>query len=260
MSTLTSSTTLQSEQEYFDRDARRLSDEDLRIREDQIERYRNARPHPLNIPKDALFAALLPLQGKRVLDYGCGTGDLACELALCGAEVTAFDLSPESVEKARRRAELHGVSERTTFQVLQAGQTKLPSASFDVIVGSAILHHLHTELPSIYAEIDRLLTADGMACFTEPVANSRWLRGLRRVVPVKSHATPDERQLRYEDFELMRRYFSHIEFQHFYCLERLTRVFGRRVKRSLRRLDHGLQQLCPFLQPCYGKILVIARR
>ncbi len=262
MSTLTSSATLQSEQDFFDRDARRLNDEDLRIRDDQIERYRNARPHPLNIPKDALLASLLPLQGKRVLDYGCGTGDLACELALCGAEVTGFDLSPESIAKAQRRAELHGLSERTSFHVLQAGQTNLPPASFDVIVGSAILHHLHTELPGIYAEIDRLLKPHGAACFMEPVANSRLLRGLRRLVPVRSNATPDERQLRYDDFEPMRRYFSHLEFQHFYCLERLIRVFGRkrRIKRFLRRLDYRMRRMFPFLQPCYGKVLVIARR
>jgi 2-polyprenyl-3-methyl-5-hydroxy-6-metoxy-1,4-benzoquinol methylase len=260
MNTLMSSTTLQSEQDYFDRDARELSDEDLRIRQDQIERYRHARPHPLNIPKDALFATLLPLEGKRVLDYGCGTGDLACELALCGAEVTAFDLSPESVAKARRRAELHGVADRMTFHVLEAGQTNLPGASFDVIVGSAILHHLHMELPHICAEIDRLLKAEGVACFMEPVANSRLLRGLRRLVPVKSHATPDERQLRYEDFEALRPYFTTIEFQHFYCLERLRRIFGRRVKHALRRLDYTMQHLFPFLKPCYGKLLVVARR
>ncbi len=260
MNSLMSSTTLQSEQDYFDRDARQLSDEDLRIPDDQIERYRNARRHPLNIPKDALFATLLPLEGKRVIDYGCGTGDLACELALCGAQVTAFDLSPESVAKARRRAELHDVVDRMTFHVLEAGKTDLPIASFDVIVGSAILHHLHMELPLICAEIDRLLKPDGVACFMEPVANSRLLRGLRRLVPVKSYATPDERQLRYEDFDPLRRYFSRIEFQHFYCLERMRRVLGRRVKHPLRRLDYHLQRLFPFLQPCYGKVLVVARR
>ena len=260
MSTTTSLTALQREQDYFDRDACRLDDADLRIREDQIERYRNARAHPLNTPKDALFVTLLPLTGKRVLDYGCGTGDLACEMALCGAQVTAFDLSPESVAKAKRRAELHSVSEKMRFHVLQAGRTNLPRASFDVIVGTAILHHLHTELASIYAEIDRLLTPDGVACFTEPVANSRLLGALRRLVPVKCEATPDERQLRYGDFDGLRHYFSRIEFQHFYCLERLQRVFGHRMRRSLRYLDYGMQRLFPFLKTYYGTVLVVARR
>jgi magnesium-protoporphyrin O-methyltransferase len=43
------------------------------------------------------------LQGCRVLDAGCGTGALACELAQRGAEVVAIDLSPTLVQLARER-------------------------------------------------------------------------------------------------------------------------------------------------------------
>ena len=41
------------------------------------------------------------LQGRRVLDAGCGTGAMACELAKRGAEVVAIDLSPTLVDLAR---------------------------------------------------------------------------------------------------------------------------------------------------------------
>ncbi len=49
--------------------------------------------------------ACLPddLQGRRVLDAGCGTGALAVALARRGAEVVAIDLSPNLVEVARDR-------------------------------------------------------------------------------------------------------------------------------------------------------------
>ena len=43
------------------------------------------------------------LQGKRVLDAGCGTGALAVEAARRGAEVVAIDLSPTLVQLARER-------------------------------------------------------------------------------------------------------------------------------------------------------------
>jgi ubiquinone/menaquinone biosynthesis C-methylase UbiE len=252
--------TLLREQEYFDREALETGDDELRILPDQIERYRYARWHPLNTAKDSLFASLLPLAGKRALDYGCGMGDLACELALCGAEVSAFDLSVEAIAKAKRRAELHGVADRTRFQVGQAGQLDYPSASFEVITGVAILHHLHTELPAIYAEVDRLLTSHGVACFIEPVANSAGLRFLRRMVPVKCHATPDERQLYYSDLEPLKRHFSRLEVHHFYCLERLKRVMGGWVSPSLSWVDHYAQRLAPFLRRYYGVVLVVARR
>ncbi|MEO8936367.1 MAG: magnesium protoporphyrin IX methyltransferase [Burkholderiaceae bacterium] len=43
------------------------------------------------------------LSGRRVLDAGCGTGALAVEAALRGAEVVAIDLSPTLVQLARDR-------------------------------------------------------------------------------------------------------------------------------------------------------------
>jgi ubiquinone/menaquinone biosynthesis C-methylase UbiE len=260
MTDLSSDAVLQREQSFFDEEARGLDDAELRIAEDQIARYRNAQSRPMNTSKDALFASLLPIEGKRVLDYGCGTGDLACELALCGANVTAFDLSPESIAKARRRAEIHGIAHRIQFDVRAANATEYPDASFDILTGSAILHHLHTELPQIYAEVDRVLAPRATACFLEPVSNSATLRFLRRLVPVKSHATPDERQLFYSDFEPLRRYFTTVEFHHFYCLERLTRVLGDKVNKPCRWLDYHAQRVLPFLRHYYGIVLVIARR
>ena len=45
------------------------------------------------------------LDGREVLEYGCGLGELTIVLARNGAHVTTFDLSPASVEFTRRRAE-----------------------------------------------------------------------------------------------------------------------------------------------------------
>lgn len=48
------------------------------------------------------------LQGRRVLDAGCGTGMLACELAMRGADVLAIDLSPTLVRLAQERLDSNG--------------------------------------------------------------------------------------------------------------------------------------------------------
>lgn len=249
---------IQAEAEFFDSEAGGLDDAQLKIPDDQIERYRRATLRASNTPKDALFARLLPLEGKTVLDYGCGTGDISCELALCGARVTAFDLSPMSIAKAQRRAELHGVADRIQFDIRQGGTTGYPSAHFDIVVGSAILHHLHQDLPGIFGEIDRVLKRPGTACFIEPVANSAVLRCLRRLAPVKTHATPDERQLYYEDFAPLRQHFAQVDFHHFYCLERMHRVLGGWVSDPLRWLDHQAQRWLPLLRRFYGTVLVVA--
>jgi ubiquinone/menaquinone biosynthesis C-methylase UbiE len=251
---------LASEREFHDAEASALTDDQLLIPRDQVERYRNARASARSIPKDVWFSKLNPLQGKKVLDYGCGTGDNACLLALCGAEVTAFDLSPVCVEKARRRAEINGVGGRIDFHVRAAGDTKFPDNSFDAIVGTKILHHLHTELPHIYGELHRLLVPGGMAAFVEPVANSPTLRFLRRFSPVGSEITPDERQMIYSDFDGMRSLFTDIEFRYFYNLARLAQVFGGWFYPPANVVDHYALRALPFLKRYYGTVLVTARR
>ena len=161
---------LEREQAFFDHEAAALSDRELVIDPSQTRRYREARLRAGNIPKDTLFARLQPLAGKRVLDYGCGTGESTCHLANCGAEVTAFDLSPESVAVARRRADLNGLGGRIRFDVYRAGETGYTAGSFDAIIGFAILHHLHEMLPTIYKEIRTLLARrEG-----RPTSSSRW--------------------------------------------------------------------------------------
>jgi magnesium-protoporphyrin O-methyltransferase len=59
--------------------------------------------------RDRMRAAMLSrlpadLTGARVLDAGCGTGTMAAELAARGAEVTAVDISPRLIDRAKTRA------------------------------------------------------------------------------------------------------------------------------------------------------------
>jgi len=248
------------EQEFFNEEAATLTDEDLRIPAYRVERYRHARLGPLNIPLDALFAHMIPLEGKKVLDYGCGHGENAIIVAACGAHVTGFDLSPLSIEKAKRRAELNDLADRVQFDVRKAGHTGYAPARFDIVYGIGILHHLHTMLPAVCEEIARVLRPDGAVYFIEPVANSPLLRALRRMVPVKRHATEHERQLQYKDLEPLRAHFPSLQILHFYGLERLHRIFGAKVRLRLRRLDARAQRLLPFLRRYYGEVLIIARR
>src|ERR1017187_4202655 len=48
------------------------------------------------------------LQGKRVLDIGCGQGDTSAYFALCGAEVHALDVSERMVSLTTDLAKYHG--------------------------------------------------------------------------------------------------------------------------------------------------------
>ena len=250
---------LASEKDFFDRESAALRDEELIIKPRTIERYKNARPKVGNFSKDNLFAQILPLEGKKVLDYGCGAGDNACLLAACGAEVWGFDLSPVSIEKAKRRAELMGLSNRAHFDVFAAGQTSYGDEQFDIVICFAILHHLHMMLDDVYREINRITKPGGKYYAIEPVANSIIVRKLRKVFPVECIATPDERQLFNPELERIDQFgFSYVQFNYSLFLERFYRVFGENTQRPLRKLDDRLERIFPFLRPLYGVVLVSA--
>jgi glycine/sarcosine N-methyltransferase len=79
-----------------------------------------------------------PYQGKRLLDVGCGTGDLAIELAAEGFEMVAIDSDPEMLLRADRKAQ-----GSVTFQRLDMrGLASFTPRSFDGILcfGNTLVH------------------------------------------------------------------------------------------------------------------------
>ncbi|PRY52098.1 methyltransferase family protein [Geodermatophilus tzadiensis] len=87
-----------------------------------------------------LLLRALPPRCERVLEVGCGTGDLAAALAARVAAVDAVDRSPAMAALARARVPpgvrvLEG-------DVLELG---LPAGGYDAVVGVSVLHHLPLE-------------------------------------------------------------------------------------------------------------------
>jgi 2-polyprenyl-3-methyl-5-hydroxy-6-metoxy-1,4-benzoquinol methylase len=81
-------------------------------------------------------AALLPKAPQRVLEVGCGTGQLGRLLVSAGHRVTGLELQPEAAEEARRY--LDWVE---TGDVEAIGFPFAP-ASFDTILFADVLEHL----------------------------------------------------------------------------------------------------------------------
>jgi 2-polyprenyl-3-methyl-5-hydroxy-6-metoxy-1,4-benzoquinol methylase len=79
--------------------------------------------------------------GKRVLDGGCGTGDLALMLADWGAHVDAFDLNPHSVEHAKQMASKFPSGTQCTFKVGSIFEPPYEGL-YDIVVCGGVMPHV----------------------------------------------------------------------------------------------------------------------
>lgn len=185
---------------------------------------------------------------KCILEYGCGTGSCAFDLARHGARVTGIDISVAGIDLARQKAVDEGVAEQTSFQVMDAEQLAFPGDYFDLVCGSGILHHL--DLKKALGELVRVLKPDGQAVFFEPLGHNPLIQLYRRLTPQMRSA--DEHPLSVDDLQLFFRYFAQVEFHYFHLCSLMAVPFGRlpgfhALRAALEGLDRLLFRL-PFLR------------
>jgi len=107
---------------------------------------------------------LLPqrFEGLRVLDLGCGFGDLTREIVASGAtEVAAVDISERMLSEAQRRTH----DSRITYVRSAIEDFDVEPASFDVIVSSLTLHYIQ-DYNSVVRGIASTLKPGGVFAFS----------------------------------------------------------------------------------------------
>lgn len=117
--------------------------------------------------------------GDRVLDVGCGTGNLTLTAAAAvgpSGSVAGIDASPEMVDKARKNAGRFGRA--VDFQLGLIEKIPYPAASFDLVVNRLMIHHLPDDLKRRgLAEILRVLRPGGSLFIADFKARSNTLLG-----------------------------------------------------------------------------------
>jgi ubiquinone/menaquinone biosynthesis C-methylase UbiE len=100
--------------------------------------------------------------GERVLDLGCGTGDLALALKSRhpGALVSALDPDAKALGRARAKASAAGLE--IAFEQGFGDALPYPDASFAHVVSSLVLHHLEpAQKDAALREVARVLAPGG---------------------------------------------------------------------------------------------------
>ena len=188
-------------------------------------------------------------QSGHVLEYGCGQNSLARFLAGSGAaRVTGIDISEVAVRQVREQARSAGC-DIAEYQVMNAETLEFPEATFDLICGVAILHHL--DLRKAFSEVARTLKPGGSAIFREPLAHNPVFNLYRRLTP--RLRTEDEHPLTMRDLEMASRYFEKVEVRYFHCFVLLAAPFARylifdRLLKSLESIDRLLFKSLPFFR------------
>ena len=114
----------------------------------------------------------LPGEASRVLELGCGTGNLTLRLParVSAASLTLVDGSAEMVSLTRlrlRSARTLG-AEPDQFITARFEDLELPPGSFDLVVSSISLHHVE-EKGSLYGRIRAMLRSGGYFCFADQI-------------------------------------------------------------------------------------------
>jgi len=123
-----------------------------------------------------VFPKLLELMGnisgKRILDLGCGVGDLSKQLAERGAFVDAVDISREMIDTAKR--ENQNVSGITYLLSDAENLGAYKDKTFDFVVMNMVLINVDSKdkIQKIFLETSRVLKDNGIFLFTDlhPIA------------------------------------------------------------------------------------------
>ncbi len=202
------------------------------------------------------------LRDKRVFEVGCGDGLNALVMAAMGAHVVANDISEQStriLNEALPQCDLAGSVEPISGNF---ADLDLAPASFDIVVGKALLHHLTHDLEDQYLQKSaRLLKPDGVARFFEPAVNSQFLDRLRWMVPVhrrpsilsrrafarwKEEDPHPERDNSTDHYVEVGRSFKEIEIVPIGSVERILKLYPRgSYYRPARRWAHRVETRLP---------------
>ena len=152
------------------------------------------------------FADFEAYRGKDVLEVGCGIGTAAQSFIEHGARYTGIDISPTSIELAKKRLDVYGLEGDVFEGDIQT--LVIPNKTFDLVYSFGVLHHID-DLESALKNIHTMLKPGGAFKLMMYASNS-WKnmcikRGLDQFeaqsgVPIANTYTKDEMRNILKDF------------------------------------------------------------
>ena len=122
----------------------------------------DTKPHNAYYERPATLSLLPDVNGKRVLDAGCGPGVYAEWLVEHGAHVVAIDANEKMVALAKQRL---GEKVKILQANLEAPLDFLEDGSFDIVVSPLVMDYIKVWEP-VFSEFHRVLQPGGYLVFS----------------------------------------------------------------------------------------------
>ena len=231
---------------------------------------------------DGAKKILKKVAGKKILEIGCGNGELSVWLAKNDADVYGVDISDESIKIAEKRSDENNTNDRTHFYACPAEHVPFEKDFFDVVFINVSLHHL--EIDIALKEFKRVLKSGGIIVAIEPLAFSKTIQNFRtskfvtKLYPIRQE-TPTERILLIDDLKLIETVFCNTAFipyrmfspfvykikplffflaRCFFSKEKNFETQKEKMNRSLQKIDENLLRVFPFLKVLSRYVVIYA--
>jgi len=216
-----------------------------------LEKAKNPSPIPLDYWEYA-FHLLGNLQGRMVVEVGCGDGWITTCLASAGANVFAFDISLNGCKLTSEKLKAHGLS-NALIAVMDAHSMAFKASSVEAVFMAGVLHHL--DIDQFSSEVYRILKKGGIVVFYEPLKYGPLMWTIRKIWlklnGLKEYVwTHDEEPLGENDLSTFKNIFRNSHTRKFNFIaktNRLKKRFGP-LANFLRWTDYMLLSVFPFFQ------------
>jgi ubiquinone/menaquinone biosynthesis C-methylase UbiE len=186
-------------------------------------------------------------KNKKLLEIGCGTGKNSILWTKYGADVVGIDISSQRISNAKEMARERRL--RAEFFEMNVEEMDFKDDSFDIVVGSSILHHLDIE--KACHEVSRVLKQGGHAIFSEPLGHNLIVNLYRKFTP--NMRTEDEHPLLMSELKKIREQFGKVDIRFFHIFTLLAiplrrfRFFNHLLN-VLHLIDRSLMYILPFIR------------
>jgi 2-polyprenyl-3-methyl-5-hydroxy-6-metoxy-1,4-benzoquinol methylase len=161
-----------------------------------------------------ILRQLKPDQDKRILEIGCGTGQLSAMLAgEKSSSVLGVDLCVPFIAEAKSKFQGSNLDyDVVDFNQVTVEEFLAKHGHFDAVVGNGILHHLVQDLDNALETIKRLVKPGGKIVFLEPNLWNPYCFLIFSFAPLRKLAKLEPDEMAFTRTAIYRR-LLHLNFQ-----------------------------------------------